>query len=585
MNITKICFAKLSNKPWFCLTFVLLWSWLWTSVGSAQTDVTQTIAGINSRLQKDPIKVYGGLDISGQYYRSKNKIVYFPEFTYRAMASLQFDFLGVQAPFTFMHSNGNSIYNLPSYSFVGISPSYRWATVHIGDRSMEFSPYTLSGHQFRGLGLELKPGRWRWSGMYGQLKRAVAEDFLALQGIDPSFRRTGWGIKAGYETEKEKIAFTIFHAKDDSSSIPFLPHISQVQPAENLAGAIQTFKKIGPWSAQFDYTYSLFTRDTRSVIMDQTAFHRNVLGLFTPRFSSTYRNAFQTKINFTTKKVIWGFNFDHVDPGFRSLGTLFFQDDFQNYTFNARFSAFKNKVNVSLQTGLQRNDLEQSESNQFWRGIGSMQVNYAPIQRLQWQLQWSNLTNTVRFRNNLNPNQPLDSLYLVATQSQAGSTIQYSWGATQESGILAMIQYQKGNTIVNDAIHKDQTNFLFTQASYTYRAGKVWSMNVGFQFTQNTLQDLRQNTIGPSIQYQRSLFKEKIKSSLSAIDQEIFTNDRHTHRVINLLFMNSYQLNIKHEVYFRVNHRARKALNGVGVGNAASSSSDWITELGYSLKL
>ncbi len=578
-NLTLVGSRRLALRVLVSLFYICITPFYST----AQTDIEQTISTVSSRLKKDPLKIYGGLDLSAQHYLSRNQVAYFPEFTYRAMASLQFDFLGVQAPFTFIHSNGNSVYNLPAYSFVGISPSYRWATLHVGDRNMELSPYTLSGHQFKGIGLELKPGHWRFSGMYGQLRRAVAEDFLTLQGIDPTFRRMGWGVKAGYETEKEKIAITVFHALDDSSSIPLMPHLSTLQPAENLACAIQTFKKMGPWSANFDYTYSLFSRDTRSIVTDENSFHHHAIGLFTPRISSSYRNAFQTKINFTTKKVIWGFNFDHVDPGFRSMGTLFFQDDFQNYTFNARFNAFKNKVNVSLQSGLQRNYLEKEESNQLWRGIGSAQINIAPIKNLQWQVQWSNISNTVRFRNNLNPNQPLDSLYLVSTQSQSGTTIQYSWGAAQESSILGMIQYQKGNTIVNDVIRQDQTNFLFAQTSYNYRAGKVWSLNAGLQYTQNSLQDLRQNTIGPSVQYQRSFLDDKLKSSFTASDQEIFTNNQHTHRVISLFWANNYQLNTKHEIYLRINHRSRRVINGLPVGNLASS--DWITEVGYTMRL
>lgn len=546
----------------------------------AQTDVAKTFSDAVSRLKKYPLKIYGGLDLMGQYYQSKNLTAYFPDLTYRAMAQLQLDFLGIQAPFSFIYSNGNSIYHLPSYTFAGISPSYKWATLHLGDRSLELSPYTLSGHQFRGIGLELKPGHWRLSAMYGRLKRAVAEDFLALQGLDPSFKRMGWGIKAGYETDNEKIGLTLFHAQDQESSIPLLAHTSTVMPAENLACALQTFKKLGPWTAQFEYTYSLFSRDTRNIVTDETNYTHHILGLFTPRFSSAYRNAFLTRINFNTKKAVIGVQFDHLDPGFRSLGTLYFQDDYENYTIHGKFNALKNKLTVALQSGIQRNYFEKNESNQLLRGIGSAQINFAPVQNFQWQVQWSNISNTVRFRNNLNPNQPLDSLYLVSTQSQAGTTVLYHWGAAQESGLMATMQYQKGHTIVNDAINKDVTNFLFAQTSYTYRAGKAWNVNLGIQYTQNSFQELDQYTIGPNVQYQHSFLNNKFSSSISAVDQEIFSDRVHSHRIINLMWMNAYQVSNKNQIYLRVNQRSRSVFN-----DKNKNSRDLITELGYSLKI
>ncbi|MGB2845938.1 MAG: hypothetical protein WBB93_00115 [Saprospiraceae bacterium] len=542
-------------------------------------DIQKAIGDVGTRLKRDPVKVYGAVDLLGQLYQSKNQTAYYPDLTYRAFAQLQFDIAGIQAPFSFLYSNGNSIYHLPAYTFAGISPTYKWGTVHLGDRSLELSPYTLSGHQFRGIGLELKPGRFRFTGMYGRLKRAVADDYLTLQGLDPAFKRMGWGIKSGYETEKAKIALTMFHAQDETSSIPFEAHTSILQPAENLALALQTYKRWGPWSAQLDYTYSLFSRDTRATTAEESNYAHHILGLFTPRFSSAYRHAWMTKVNYNAKKVLVGFQFDHVDPGFRSLGTLYFQDDFENYTIHARVNALKNKLTLAVRSGIQRNYLERNESNQILRGIGSAQINYSPLQNLQWQLQWSNISNTVRFRNNLNPTQPLDSLYLVSTQSQAGTTLMYNWGNGQESGLVATFQYQKGQTIVDDAIQLDLTRFLFAQAAYSYRAGKTWNMNISLQFTQNTLSALHQSTIGPSLQYQRSFLKNRLLSAWTLVDQEIYTEAVHSHRVINILWQNTYQLRKQHQLYLRLNRRSRYLLS-----DAAKSSSDLITELGYALK-
>jgi hypothetical protein len=84
---------------------------------------------------------------------------------------------------------------------------------------MEFSPYTLSGHNFYGTGMEINPGKFRLSMMKGRLKRATAEDLQQLQNLDPSFARKGWGIKAGYESQNSHFALMVFHGVDDPNSL------------------------------------------------------------------------------------------------------------------------------------------------------------------------------------------------------------------------------------------------------------------------------------------------------------------------------------------------------------------------------
>jgi hypothetical protein len=113
---------------------------------------------IKNRFQnRDWIKVSGGINATTMFNTIHGNEQRNDPFAFRLNANLNFDILGIKAPFSASISDGNKVYNLPSYAFYGLSPSYKWIKLHFGDRNMEFSPYTLSGHNFYGMGMEINP--------------------------------------------------------------------------------------------------------------------------------------------------------------------------------------------------------------------------------------------------------------------------------------------------------------------------------------------------------------------------------------------------------------------------------------------
>lgn len=121
-------------------------------------------------------------------------------YSYFLSGNLNFDLYGWSVPLSFTYSNQNLGYQQP-FNQYGIHPTYKWATLHLGYSSMNFSPYTLSGHVFKGIGVELRPeGKFSYSAMYGRLQRAVELDTLidlsdTQQSAQPAFRRMGYGFK------------------------------------------------------------------------------------------------------------------------------------------------------------------------------------------------------------------------------------------------------------------------------------------------------------------------------------------------------------------------------------------------------
>ncbi|MEO0735019.1 MAG: hypothetical protein AAFZ52_19430, partial [Bacteroidota bacterium] len=183
--------------------FWALLAFLWLGVHGAlfAQDLEATYSQAKNRLQDRAVKISGGLGFGAQMANISNIPARFDDLDWSLRAQLNVDLLGVNLPFSAFISDRNRLYNLPSYQFVGVSPRYKWATLHAGDRSLNFNPYTFSNQQFRGIGTELTPGKWRVAGMYGRLNRLQLGDFNARQDLEVSYRRMGWAGEVGYQNE------------------------------------------------------------------------------------------------------------------------------------------------------------------------------------------------------------------------------------------------------------------------------------------------------------------------------------------------------------------------------------------------
>src|SRR5690606_1049879 len=100
---------------------------------------------------KKPIQVSGGVGTDHVLYASEGM----PDrrnspYQYYINGNLNIRlFKEFNVPLTFSFSNQQFNYSQPlnqqSFNQFGISPRYKWATAHIGWRSMTFSPYSLNG--------------------------------------------------------------------------------------------------------------------------------------------------------------------------------------------------------------------------------------------------------------------------------------------------------------------------------------------------------------------------------------------------------------------------------------------------------
>jgi len=165
----------------------------------------------------NPLKINGGVSASTILYNGNDGSGRSP-FAWFINGNLNLNILGqVNLPFSFNFTNTGSGYSYPTVpNRLSLHPSYKWVTGHIGDVSMTFSPYTLSGYQFTGVGVDLTPeGPFKFSAMYGRLQKAVEMDTVNHTTL-AAYRRMGYGAKITFQQPLYTLGMIVFAARDDT---------------------------------------------------------------------------------------------------------------------------------------------------------------------------------------------------------------------------------------------------------------------------------------------------------------------------------------------------------------------------------
>lgn len=511
-------------------------------------------------------------------------------FNYRINSSLAVESYGWKTSINFNIADGRKLYGLdlpdvriPSYALIGISPSYRWATFHLGYRSMHFSDYTLAGHSFSGAGIELKPGNMRFAGFIGKLRRASAVELSMRQSIDPIYSRKGWGFNLGYDDGKDNISLILFAAHDDITSIS---RNEDVSPLDNAIIGLKGNKAIGNiMELSIDYALSAVSRDSESPKLDNSGeigVINRAFGVFTPRISSGYHRAFKTKLKFKTGFGNISLQHERVDPGYKSLGALFFNNDFENITAGAQIGLLEKQLLLNTNIGFRRNNLSGDENNTFSSLVGSINAMYRPSDDWSFNLLYSNFNTTNILRTTTIPIIQEDSLSLSLVNQNVSFSFNHISGEKKNNIITGMIAYQNSNSIQNDEVLENQTNDnimahlnfskIIIDKNLKLTAGLLMNKNV------NVINDLL--TISPSLGIGKTFLDKKldINSSLSWVN--IYSDNTFLNRIVQPRILINYRIDKKYMVSIRSAFSSRSGNNTI-----TSPFSEFFTSVKWNMRL
>ena len=158
---------------------------------------------IEQVLKAEPLRLSGGLTLSNIISLPEDSSGYTHAYSYYLSGSLNTTLMGlVSVPISFAYTN-NKLTSTVAFPFnrFSLTPTYKWVKLHIGYSQMTFSPYTMSGRDFMGGGIELTPPDmpWLFSAYFGRYNKAVVRDSV---NMEPMYKRLGGGVKVGYKNKK-----------------------------------------------------------------------------------------------------------------------------------------------------------------------------------------------------------------------------------------------------------------------------------------------------------------------------------------------------------------------------------------------
>ncbi len=297
---------------------------------------------------------------------------------------------GFKAPFRFVIGRQQQSFDRP-FIQMGISPSYKWATLHLGTRNMLFSKYTLANHSFNGAGIELTPGKWRIAAMYGQFRRAIEWDSTDVNSqYRVQYKRLGYGAKLGYGGDKGFIEFSYFKAWDEASSLTNPLPDTNLTPAENAVLGINIRKTIGKKVDFYsEMAVSAYTRDVTNSSLQEDLQNPLVNANITSRLN--YAGEVGIAVRVKPGKI--NLSYQRIMPQFETMGAYFMANDVSNIKLAPSFRFFKNKLNVNGAVNYQTNNLENTRLETTKRIFGS--GNFTFIPSAKWGLSGNVITNNV----------------------------------------------------------------------------------------------------------------------------------------------------------------------------------------------
>ena len=270
------------------------------------------------------------------------------------------------------------------FQYFGISPSYRWATLHLGHRSLPMGKYLLAGQTFLGVGLELNPGKFRFAALRGRLRTPLLQVDSLVRGAElfEPYHRNLTAVRVGVGTDAHFFDLNVTRIEDRRREDADLPSDAPVPPpADNLGlGTAFAFRIAERVSVRGETALSLVTNDVeRDTLAGDSAADRalvDALGrLVIVNETSGAFLAHDYYLAYASPGFGASLDFERVDPSFRSLGTPYLTNDVQRLSARINFGMFGQRVRVETQLGRQRNNLSGLLPTTRRRTIGSVSLS------------------------------------------------------------------------------------------------------------------------------------------------------------------------------------------------------------------
>lgn len=492
-------------------------------------------------------RVNGGINANAMFFNSNTDQNRDP-FTYMLTGTVNLSYMTFSMPFSYTLTNQGSLfdYNVPfDFNRFSLSPKYKWVQTYIGDNAMTFSDYTLNGHPFRGLGIDLTPkGKFKYQAMGGRLLKAVEQnDSLGLPGI---YERYGYGAKIAYDREKYKIEVIGFYAKDKESS---LKEYTDVVPMSNYVGSLKfSTTLIKNMTFEAEYALSVIESYNPNWIFTDGDSIRNTSK------SKNNNSAFNAKVNYKIGKANVGLVYENVAPTYQTFGAMYFNNDLENIglTFSSPFA--KDKLVIATQLGYQRDNLDNQKSQTSVRLVGNINAALKISEVLNVTGSYSNFTATTNRRLNqfdyINaPDMvPADTLNYQQLSQTGNVNVNYVFGKNKNQNANFNYSITGQANKQGDIIRRGQASTVQNYSlvhSINFPSNQI-GLNTSLNYTTNTTGLLDNKAFGGSVSVSKKFLENKLATNLGALYNQTSGNANSKNNVFGLKLNTNYVFLEKH---------------------------------------
>jgi hypothetical protein len=377
----------------------------------------------------------------------------------------------ITIPLIFTYSEQERLLRQPFNQF-GISPNYKWITLHAGYQNLNYSQFTLAGHTILGAGIDLNPGIFRFGFIYGRFNRATGAD-TSSKALQPyTYANYGYAIKLGLGKGSNFFELSFLKAKDYSTSIrPDSVFRGQVTPAENVTiGMNGQIRFLKYFTYSIEGATSLYTSNLGSkgnMVDSADNLLVKMLGhLITTNSSTAHFNAIQTGIGFQQNPFGLKLQYHRIDPDYKSMGAYFFNSDLENITIAPSLNLFSNKLRLNGSIGFQHDNLNSQNQSTSHRIIGSANFSADLNSHLGFDFSFSDYSDNQQMKTIL-----LKDTFRIAQVSENISfTPRYVFANEKYvHSVILSLNYNLFTTLDNSTNNQEQT--------------KTWNSLLNYQIT------------------------------------------------------------------------------------------------------
>ena len=551
-------------------------------VGSSGIIYGQSLEKIG---KERPVKITGGINLNNTLYLNEGIQSRRDPYNYFFTGSLNIDIYGWLIPLSFSYSNQNTKFQQP-FNQYGLSPTFKNVTFHAGYRSLNFSKYTLNGHIFLGGGVECEiSDKWKVAAIHGRLRKSVEQD-TTNSNNSPSFERIASSFQVSYGGSDGEVKISVLSSNDKKNSLTLPPVDLDLTPEQNLAWDINFSRKLGQFlNVNFQYAQSALTKDKRSPIVDGRYTYGEV-GLFKPKSSTSYFDAMNFNFGFKAKKMGLGIVYERVDPDFRTHGSYFFNNNYENIGVQG-FKKIKNSLNIQFKVGVQRNNLDNSELSNTKRLSGNFNVNHTLSEKANYSINYTNFQTVTNIRpqfeelTDVSDIENLDTLnYRQVSQT---ANLNGNWRLSQDQKKVKTLtisaSYQESDNNQGNLQSSNSTNFYNLNLSYSFsrrETGLTGSISQSSNYaTQPGSKILR---VGPTASVTKKLWENKSNVTLALTWNNSITNGKPDSNILNIRQSFNYLIQKKHRLNFTVSG-IQRITNQKG---KSKSFREFVFQFGYS---